>query len=135
MFTLEKEFYELLQANCLVTFATLGRLESCAPEEQVYFQEAECGSYFSLLGDHVVVKVVLRWARVPVLVIHGKDDALVPAAEAEAAFATLTSTAEGASLAELHLLESTGHFALQERQAEVTRAIHTWWRKNKQRES
>lgn len=72
-------------------------------------------------------------ANVPVLVIHGQDDALVPVAEAEDAFATLSSCPGAAALAELRVLESTGHFALQERQIEVTRAISTWWRRVRKR--
>ena len=69
----------------------------------------------------------LAAAQVPVLVLHGKDDALIPAAEAEAAYATLSDA--GASSSELLLLEDTGHFALQERTSEVAHAIAGWWQR------
>lgn len=71
----------------------------------------------------------LAQAGVPVLIIHGQDDALVPVSEAEAAFATLSSAHHLAAAPELVILEGTGHFALQERQPEVAHTISTWWRR------
>ena len=78
-------------------------------------------------------------AGVPVLVVHGNEDALAPVAEAHAAFASLGGAVSGsetdvgheesASPQQLCVLEETGHLALVERPAEVAQAISAWWRR------
>ena len=59
----------------------------------------------------------------PVLVVHGKDDALAPLAEAKK---TAASCGEAGELVEL---DETGHLALVERPKAVARAIRDWWRR------
>jgi len=62
---------------------------------------------------------------VPILIVHGAEDELVPLSEAQRSLASLG----GAPTAEMRVLQRTGHLALVERPHEVAGAIRTWWRK------
>ena len=70
--------------------------------------------------QHATLRRLVEYG-VPVLLLHGEDDALAPLAEAEKAAASC------GDLGELVVLERTGHLALVERPEETAEALRSWW--------
>lgn len=63
---------------------------------------------------------------IPVLIVHGANDKLAPIAEAYKVHDAILKAGGDSTL---HVLEDTGHLALQERPSQVADAIKKWWAK------